>query len=144
MTEHQTNNSLPVKMHSALKWRSQIKILFFSIRILRSGVISLVRETKRNHSSRAFCFNSFVCSPSESDTVRNLNRDSWCFALVWQLKNAQLPPPIYLQRLFTIDFEILAQVKQEKYNSYTVIRVFGVYNSILTHQWSRLLVTRPK
>ena len=68
---------------------------------------------------------SYVTSPSESDTVGSLNCDSSRFALVGQPKKVQLQPPKYLPQLFAINFKIQAQVKQEKYNRYTVIRALA-------------------
>ncbi len=82
---------LPDTIHSGLKCCSQIKILFASILFLSSGVISRVRKSNRSHSSRAFRFNSFVSSPSDTDTEEILNSESLCFPQVGQPKKAQLP-----------------------------------------------------
>ena len=86
---------LPAKMHSGLKCRSQMNILFASILFFNSGVNSRVLKTKRSHSLQAFSFISLVCSPSQAATDGTRKNKILCFPLVGQPKKAQFPPPIY-------------------------------------------------
>ena len=105
---------LPLTIHSGLKCRSQIKILFASILFNNSGVFSLVLRTRRSHSSRAFCFISLVCSPSDAETEGSLNSEILCFPLVGQPKKAQLPPPMHKQQLPVIRLKIPTQYRRKK------------------------------
>ena len=116
---------LPDTIHSGLKCCSQIKILFASTLFLSSGVISRVRKSNRSHSSRAFRFNSFVCSPSDTDTEEIINSESLCFPLVGQPKKAQLAPPMSSQQF----------LKMTVHQSRSKI---GKYTQILLHK--RLIV----
>ena len=92
-------------MHSALKCSSQMRIVFPSICLLRSGVISLVLVIKRIHSSRAFLFNAFECSPSLGETTGILNKAMpFFFPLLKQPKKAQFAPGIaanYIMKIYT-------------------------------------------
>ena len=82
-------------IHSGLKWRSQKKMLFASMRFFKSAVASRVLNRRRSHSSRAVFFNAAVSSPSAAPTTGILKSERpSCLLLVEHPYNAQFWPTI--------------------------------------------------